>query len=220
MRLKGFQVACTAVWLSVMAAGAVATDAASVPGTAPVVYVSDFDLDVADVKPDSGKIQQVRRLLPRGPLRSKQDPQTHAREIVSSMADTLTADLIKAGVAAQRLAPGGELPETGWRVRGVFLSVDDGNRLQRAIVGFGAGQSDLQVAVAFDDLSKPGQAPLYENVDKSESKPMPGAIIKLNPYVVAAKFVLDGRDEKTMIKNAAQQISDAVVDRMQGVPAK
>jgi hypothetical protein len=37
----------------------------------------------------------------------------------------------------------------------------------------------------------------------------------LNPYVVAAKFVLDGRDESTMIKQAAQQIADAVVKQMQ-----
>ncbi|WP_281362407.1 DUF4410 domain-containing protein [Pararobbsia alpina] len=189
------------------------------PAVSPPVYVSDFDLDVSDVKPDSGRVQQARRLagglLPHGPLHSQEDPQAHAREIIEEMSEALTADLTKAGVDVHRLAPGASVPANGWQVRGVFLSVDEGNRMRRAVVGFGAGQGDLQVAVAIDDLSKAGRTPLYENVE-SETKDKPGAVIKLNPYVIAAKFVLSGRDEHAMIKNAAQQISDATVQRIRG----
>jgi hypothetical protein len=192
---------------------------ASAPAVAPVVYVSDFDLDVSNVKPDSGRVQQARRLagglLPSGPLRSQQDPQEHARDIVAQMSKELIADLAKAGIEAHRLAPGAALPATGWQVRGVFLSVDEGNRLRRAVVGFGAGQNDLQVAVAVDELSRAAQAPLWETVE-GESKDKPGALIKLNPYVIAVKFVLAGHDEHTTIKNTAQQISDVVVQRVSG----
>lgn len=209
--------AVAAVWLGTMAAASFAADPAPFPTPAPVVYVADFDLDAANIKPDSGPGSRLRRLgsvLPNGPLRQSKDPQIQAKEIVADMADDLTADLTKAGVDARRLPPGAALPATGWQVRGVFLSVDEGNRLQRAVVGFGAGQSNFQIAVSLDDLSNPTLPPLYESTEEGSSKDKPGAFIKLNPYVVAAKFVMAGRDQKSMIKNTAQQISDSVVGKL------
>jgi hypothetical protein len=223
MALRHLRAVLAAGWLSLAVTASHGVDAVSTPAATPVVYVADFDLDASSIKPDSGRGEQARRLagglLPHGPLRSQQDPQAHAREIVTQMSEALSADLIKAGIDARRLAPGAAVPGSGWQVRGVFLAVDDGNRLRRAVVGFGAGQGDLQVAVAIDDLSKANEAPLYENVE-GESKDKPGAIIKLNPYVIAAKFILAGRDEQTMIKNTAKQISDATVQRVRGGAAQ
>ncbi|SDI62800.1 DUF4410 domain-containing protein [Paraburkholderia phenazinium] len=217
MARRWMQPTVAAVWLSTMAAASFAADPAPFPTPAPVVYVADFDLDVANVKPDSGPGSRLRRLgsaLPSGPLRQSKDPQTQAKEIVADMADDLIADLTKAGIDARRLPPGAALPATGWQVRGVFLSVDEGNRLQRAMVGFGAGQSNFQVAVSLDDLSNPTLPPLYENTEEGSSKDKPGAFIKLNPYVIAAKFVMAGHDQKSTIKNTAQQISDSVVEKL------
>lgn len=217
MLLRWMQPAVVAVWLGALTGASCAAESAPFPAPPPVVYVADFDLDVASVKPDSGPGSRLRRLgsvLPSGPLRSSKDPQTHAKEIVAEMAENLTADLKKAGVDARRTPPGAALPPTGWQVRGVFLSVDEGNRLRRAIVGLGAGQTDLQVAVSLDDLSTPTLPPLYESTEQGSSKDKPGAFIKLNPYVIAAKFVMAGQDEKSMIKNTAQQISDSVAEKL------
>ncbi|ACD21340.1 DUF4410 domain-containing protein [Paraburkholderia phytofirmans] len=207
--------------LSAAAAVNAAADSAPFAAPAPVVYVADFDLDVANVTPDSGPGQRVRRLrglLPSGPGPMGQDknPQEHAKHIVDEMADALTDDLKKAGVDARRSAPGQPLPTVGWQVRGVFLRVDDGNRLRRAMVGFGAGQNDIQVAVSCDSLGAPDLQPLYQAVDEADSKGMPGAAIKLNPYVIAAKFVMASGDEKKTIKKTAQQIADAVVAKLHG----
>jgi len=139
--------------LTAAAIPGVAADNAPFAAPAPVVYVADFDLDVANVSPDSGPGQRVRRLrglLPSGPgpLGQDKNPQDHAKHIVDEMADALTEDLKKGGADARRSAPGQPLPAAGWQVRGVFLNVDDGNRLRRAMVGFGAGQNDIQVAVS------------------------------------------------------------------------
>ncbi|TDY20412.1 uncharacterized protein DUF4410 [Paraburkholderia sp. BL6665CI2N2] len=200
---------------------AAAADSAPFATPAPVVYVADFDLDVANVTPDSGPGQRVRRLrglLPSGPgpMGEDKNPQDHAKHIVDEMAEALTDALKKAGVDARRSAPGQPLPASGWQVRGVFLSVDDGNRLRRAMVGFGAGQNDIQVAVSCDSLGTPDLPPLYQAVDEADSKGMPGAAIKLNPYVIAAKFVMASGDEKKTIKKTAQQIADAVVAKLHG----
>lgn len=207
--------------LSTAAAVGVAADSAPVAATAPIVYVADFDLDVANVTPDSGPGQRVRRLrglLPDGPGPMGQDknPQEHARHIVNEMADALTDDLRKAGVDARRSTPDQPLPTTGWQVRGVFLSVDDGNRLRRAMVGLGAGQNDIQVAVSCERLGSTDLPPLYQTVDEAGSKGMPGAAVKLNPYVIAAKFVMAKGDEKKTIEKSAQQISDAVISKLHG----
>ncbi len=207
--------------LSMVAAVSGAADNAPFAAPAPVVYVSDFELDAANVAPDSGPGQRLRRLrglLPSGPgpMGQDQNPQEHAKHIVDEMAEALTADLKKGGVDARRGAPGQPLPTVGWQVRGVFLSVDDGNRLRRAMVGFGAGQNSIQVAVSCDSLGKADLPPLYEAVEEAGSKDMPGAVIKLNPYVIAAKFVISRGDEKKTIKKTAQQISDAVIARLHG----
>ncbi|MGA9917213.1 DUF4410 domain-containing protein [Paraburkholderia sp.] len=215
--------------LTMMAAclGAVSTLSAAADGVpfaapVPIVYVSDFELDVANVKPDSGPGQRLRGLrgmLPSGPgpLGKDKNPEDHAKDIVNEMADALTADLKAGGVDARRSAPGQPLPATGWQVRGVFLSVDDGNRLRRAMVGFGAGQNDIQVAVSCDSLGTADLPPLYQSVEEADSKGKPGAVIKLNPYVIAAKFVMASGDEKKTIKKTAQEISDSVIAKLHGV---
>ncbi|HEX7931787.1 MAG TPA: DUF4410 domain-containing protein [Paraburkholderia sp.] len=197
----------------------VAADTAPFAAPAPVVYVSDFELDAADVTPDSGPGQRARRLrglLPSGPgpLGRDANPQDHARQIVDEMADALTADLRHGGVDARRAAPGQPLPASGWQVRGVFLDVDEGNRLRRAMVGLGAGRSDIQVAVSCDSLASANLPPLYDAVEEAGGKRTPGAAIKLNPYVIAAKFVMARGDEKKTIQKTAQQISDAVVAKL------
>jgi hypothetical protein len=206
-----------------LGASALSAAADSIPfaAPAPIVYVSDFDLDAANVTPDSGPGQRARRLrglLPGGPgpLGHDANPQEHAQDIVNEMAEALTADLRKGGVDARRSAPGQALPATGWQVRGVFLSVDDGNRLRRAMVGFGAGQNDIQVAVSCDSLGA-DLPPLYQAVEEADSKGKPGAAIKLNPYVIAAKFVMASGDEKKTIGKTAQQIADSVIAKLHGV---
>ena len=219
MRLRLLPFTMLATCLSAIAPPAVAADSAPFAAPAPVVYVSDFDLDVANVTPDSGPGQRARRLrglLPSGPTPMGQDknPQEHAKHIVNEMADALTEDLKKGGVDARRVTPGQPLPTIGWQVRGVFLSVDEGNRLRRAMVGLGAGQNDIQVAVSCDSLSAADLPPLYQAVDEAGSKDMPGAAIKLNPYVIAAKFVMASGDEKKTINKTAQEISDAVIAKL------
>jgi hypothetical protein len=219
MQLRFLRFVALAACISAAPAPGFTADNAPFAEPAPIVYVSDFELDVANVAPDSGPGQRVRRLrglLPSGPgpLDRDANPQEHAKNIVNEMAEALTADLRQGGVDARRISSGQTLPAAGWQVRGVFLSVDDGNRLRRAMVGLGAGQNDIQVAVSCDSLASANLPPLYEAVEEADSKHAPGAAIKLNPYVIAAKFVMASGDEKKTIKKTAQQISDAVVARL------
>jgi hypothetical protein len=206
-----------AAWTTLATTGYAETANPSSPvRDTPVVYVSDFDVDASAGEPASHGL--LANLGHGGLLGRQADPVAQAHEAVELLADTLTKDLKQAGIDARRAPPGAELPKSGWRVRGVLLSVDDGSVARRAIIGFGAGRSSLQVAMTVDDLAKP-QQPLMQGLAGASGGRMPGAIVMLNPYAVAAKVVLAGRDRDKAIKHAAQQIADAVVQRVQGKTA-
>jgi hypothetical protein len=189
--------------------------------TAPVVYLLDFELDAADVTPDQSRIARARRLAGSlSPLHlTQQDSQAKSQRIVSAMSDALVADLKNDGIDARRLPGDAAFPAQGWLVRGVFLSVDEGNRVRRAVVGFGAGQGKIELAVAIDALPVQTPAPLYQVVEGQSDKHAPGAIIKLNPYVAAARYVMAGNDEQASIQQAAKQVAESVVAKTKGQSA-
>ena len=212
--------ACTVVALLAACGGAKVTDtnalAASVSAPA-MVYVTDFDLDASAVQ-QSGPGSLINRVRPgiigSGPLGIARTPEQQARDLVDLMANSIVDDLHKAGVAAERLAPGAPPPATGWLVRGVFLQVDAGNRVRRAAIGFGAGATDLQVASTVDQLGAGAPQPLYTVDTNAQSGRLPGAVVTLNPYVAAARFVMAGKDLDRNAKDTAGKIADQVKARV------
>lgn len=216
------------LWLCAFAplASAQVLGAPAAPGPAPgapLVYVTDFELDAGNVKQDSNPVENAREhmggLLPR-PLLRHRDPQQQAAQVVTKMADALVNDLRAKGLDARRLPSGAPLPAQGWLVRGVFLSVDEGNSLRRAVVGFGSGASQIELAVAVDDLAAQAPQPLYQVIDSesSHAKPGAGAAIALNPYVAAAKFVLARADDRKNVDRAAAEVADSVAARVRAAP--
>ena len=134
-------------------------------------------------------------------------------QVVDLMSSSLVSDLKRGGVKAQRLAGGQPLPKNGWLVRGVFTEVDQGSRVLRAEVGFGAGSTDLAVLVNVADLQKGKLEPFYKLETQAGSRKMPGAIVTRNPYVAAAKFVMSRRGLPKNIRQNAQTIADQIVRR-------
>jgi len=193
------------------------------PGAAPaVVYVTDFEYDVA---PET----EPRGILPgNGPLRSLageirgevQDPAKKAAELQDLLARSIVSDLEAKRIPAQRLAASAPRPAEGWLVRGVFTELDDGNALRKAVVGFGAGASELGLYVSLTDLAKDGDVPFYSFDTTNQSGKMPGAaVMKLNPYVAAAKFVMSRHASEAEVTKTAEQIADEVAARIAAKPA-
>ncbi len=198
-----------------------ATRAIAAPNDPPAtIYVADFELDAADLH-QSGIGSRLNGLRPgiigSGPLGIARTPQQQARDLVDLMSKSIVDDLRKDGVAAERLPPGTPLPGAGWLVRGVFLQVDAGNRLRRAVVGFGAGATDLQVVSSIDQLGGAAPQPLYTVDATAHSGKLPGAAVTLNPYVAAARFVLAGHDLDRNVKDTAVKIAEQVKARLAAV---
>ena len=138
---------------------------------------------------------------------------TRVRELVSLMSSAIVANLKNDGLDARYLPSGHTFPGQGWLVRGTFIQADEGNRLQRALVGFGSGASKLRVVVRVSDLSSRSADPFYVLDSSSHSSRRPGAALSFDPYVAAARFVTDGLDMETNVAQIALEISDDINER-------
>ena len=185
-----------------------------------VIYVTDFELGAQNIHHQEGILPEGSRLPSRvrGIISGEtKDPAARARQLVDLMASSLTKDLTKAGFSALRLQPGTALPTDGWLVRGVVTEVQEGNRLQRSMIGLGQGATDLQVVTDVEDLSHGPPKPLYEVETDASSGKTPGAAptIVLGPYGAAARFVMSKNDLEKNVTQTASQIADYVAKRVQ-----
>lgn len=191
-----------------------------------VIYVTDFDLDAVNIKAEKGLLPPPPKMpgplgnaLPPPPGAPK-DPQKLARELVDEMSESLVKELTKAGLNARRLTNTNNLPASGWLVRGVFTQVNQGNQLERAVIGFGKGKTDLQVVVDIADLAHGTPKDFYELSTTAHSGKLPGAgpMIVLCPAGAAARFVIAGKDLNRNVKQTAAKVATEVAARASASP--
>jgi Domain of unknown function (DUF4410) len=179
-----------------------------------VIYVSDFELDAQNFQADEGRTKIVQRPgIIEGPRKKAQDPATQAKKTVDQMAADIVNDLKKAGFKAERMGTTDARPSTGVWVHGVFTELDEGNRLHRAVIGFGAGETKMDLYVTMNDLAHPDQ-PLYNVAESGDSGKKMGAVITMNPYVAAAKFVMEKNAPEKTVKKTASEISAEIIKRL------
>lgn len=138
------------------------------------VYVYDFTITPQAVALDQGV--RARRQRGTDPAVIAADQARAAANATAALRDELIADLGAHGLPAQRLT--GAPPQAGVRliVQGRILTLDEGNRTRRLLIGFGAGQSRLSADAALY-YAGPGQAPrlLRRFTLDADSGKMPGA---------------------------------------------
>jgi hypothetical protein len=182
---------------------------------ASVVWVKDFVMDLSNFKADQGMLNSrpmISNVLDIG--RGGNVPE-RARALVDQMSESLVDDLRKAGFSAQRLPVNTQPPHGGWLIEGEFSLVDEGNRTQRAVLGMGQGSSAVDVDVAVSDLQKPN-APFAVFSTVSDPAHKPGGIVTMNPYAMAARFVL----EKKSTGHDVDHISEQIVNELSEIQKK
>lgn len=189
-----------------------------------IIYVSDFSLDAAHFQGEQGigglvpgqRLKRLGQNLP-PPLVSSV-PGQQVEKIVAEMSRSLINSLGNQGFAVQRLSNSSSvtLPQDGWLIQGVFTEVDEGNRLKRATIGFGQGATKMDVQVSIHDLTSANpREPFIVFGTVKDPKKMPGAIITMNPYVAAAKFILEKNATEKDIQKTAEQIADEIMKNME-----
>ena len=130
--------------------------------------------------PSSLKVARAATPLSRWQRQQRDPPYQRREEPCSFMAADIVQNLTKAGYKAQRLAATDARPSEGLWVHGVFTELSEGNRLQRAVIGFGAGSAKMDLFVTMNDLSRPDK-PLYTTAKSGESSKKPGAANSQSP---------------------------------------
>jgi hypothetical protein len=185
-----------------------------------VIYVADFELPAWVIQNQEGLLSGRRGRVGQAADRlygKSSDPDTRAQQLVALMSKSLLENLSKARFQAVRQPPDAPLPTQGWLLRGSFSLVQEGNRLQRSVIGMGAGQTDIKVLTCVNDLSQGPPKPLWEIATDANSgdKVGGGATLAFGPYGAAVAFVRAGQDVEKNVKQTASQIASQVAQHIQ-----
>lgn len=146
-----------------------------------------------------------------------------ANEKASTSASQLSGDIVKEfaaqGFTAKRLDPKEPLPADGWLVRGTFYATDSGgNVIPTELLG-GEQKPNTQLSVSVSNLAKDPNAPFIV-FGKAEALKGQGAPVGWNPYVVAAKFVINTVESATDLEKLAKEIVQTIMQNKQIVEEK
>ena len=139
-----------------------------------LVLVQDYDVGAGTVKLDSAIGARLMHAASGDDAEAKRCELGLA--IAKSMAEQLAADIRKLGLAAERSS--GTLPHGGGPyllIRGELLSVDEGNRLRRFVIGLGAGSSHVEARTRVSMLREGRETSIQEFRISSKSAATPGA---------------------------------------------
>ena len=203
---------------------------------APVVYVSDFDLDVVQRKP-ARKPRATRISPPSKPASTsrsssgvprtgpspaserttsqstestdaadEETPADQANTLVKAVSENLIRALTQAGFDARRLDTNSQPPKAGIRMRGVFAEADEMNRARRLLVGGEPVGGNLILYVGVNNLKSPEQ-PLYLLADPPANDPRHGPVITVTSYTPAARYELSRDPSGEELEKISRQIA-------------
>jgi hypothetical protein len=137
------------------------------------VLVYDFAATEDDVKRNQSIIARVVDSASTTTERERKLDVAH--QVVARMAEDLVAGINDLGLPAQRAFASTPVSNGDLLILGQFLNVDEGNRLRRLVVGFGAGGSTVDTQVLVYQASARGDDKLLEFATHADSGKMPGA---------------------------------------------
>jgi hypothetical protein len=147
--------------------------AVALPRPAHVV-VTDFAIDPSEVKLDSGVSAEFMRTASGTPLPDLLKQAAGAAQ--DALAERLASRLASYGLPVERLPAKMTPPPGSLLVQGQIVSVDEGNRTRRTLVGLGAGKSSVGADAQLYYITDPAQPLFLESFNgTADSGRMPGA---------------------------------------------
>lgn len=183
------------------------------------IWVYDFASTPDQIPPQSGFFGQLS-------VPSSQTPQQIAtgRQVGSDLAARLAAAIREMGMPAEQAGPGTKPELNDLEIRGYLLSVNKGSAVERVAIGFGAGASELRVAVegfqvTDQGLRKLGGGQVAAGGSKGPGEALPAvvALATANPVGLivssgvkvygeaSGSSTIEGREE-AVVKEIAEKI--------------
>ncbi|HSA79862.1 MAG TPA: DUF4410 domain-containing protein [Geminicoccaceae bacterium] len=123
-----------------------------------VVIVDTFAVSPDEVKLDDGLSTEVEEAIraDRGTSRTDQELKA-GHQVAEAIANKLVAEIRDMGLSAElgNAVPAGT--QNALLIKGQLVSIDEGNRTERVVIGFGAGRSDVQAHAQVYDVTPSGR---------------------------------------------------------------
>jgi hypothetical protein len=197
---------------------------ASMPRPAQVV-VFLFAVNPDQVTENQGFIQGVINNM--GSTTTYQRQEATGQDAANALADEMVKKISALGLPAVRLQQGAPLPADSLVVDGRFIDVNEGNRLQRTVIGLGLGQATMDTEIQVYGPSSSGYRLLVEFKTHADSGAMPGAAITgpagaaaaggLTAGVAAANIAASGvKGYMSSVGPMASRSADQAVQYLEG----
>jgi hypothetical protein len=188
---------------------------ASTPRT---VYVQDFEAHSGDNPNGGGGTSR------RGPLTMLRGARASEKAVMSagSLSGSIASEFKSRGYNSQRISREDPLPTgEGWLVTGIFYAINTQTGMIQ-MPSFISGKPDpvnTNITVSVADLAKNPNAPFIV-FGQAEALRGQGPPTGWNPYVVAAKFVVNTVESSADIQKLAKQIVDTILQNKSVVEEK
>jgi hypothetical protein len=142
-----------------------------------LIVVHDFGVTASDVTLDGAIGARLLQMIRETPT-SGQELQL-GREVARAVTANLVKEIHKLGIPAVPAAVATPVAGPSLAIDGHFLSVDEGNRMRRMVIGFGAGASEVRTLVQIYETTSDGRRlveDFYTTV-KSSRKPGMGPMV-------------------------------------------
>lgn len=100
-----------------------------------------------------------------------------AQDVAKSFSEEVVRKLEAVGITAQRATDSTPAPLHALVVKGQFVTIQEGSRAQRVVVGFGAGSTMLQVEVQLYQMTGSGLQRISEAEGEARGSRMPGVAL-------------------------------------------
>jgi hypothetical protein len=155
------------------------------------IFVYNFAVTQAQVKENQGLLQSTVNDF-KGETTFEHEGEI-AEEVRTVAADELVERIQNLGLPAKRVSGTTPLPKGSLGITGQFLNVDEGNKARRLVLGFGSGQSTVDIRIQLygygmdHSRTEPEIAPtkLLEFETHADSGSMPGAAVTAGAGAVA-----------------------------------
>jgi Domain of unknown function (DUF4410) len=109
------------------------------------VLVYDFAVSPDEVSLNSGPLARLRHSM--SDKSQTEEELKVGREVASALSGGLVKHISDLGLPAERVSSTQPAMDGTLTIEGQFVSIDEGNRLRRMVIGFGAGNTEVKTMV-------------------------------------------------------------------------
>ncbi len=161
------------------------------------ILVYDFAVTTAEVKENQGIFQS--NLNEMQGVTTREHEQDIADEVRKVAAEELVAGIRKLGLPAERASANTLMPDRSLSIVGQFIDVDEGNKAARMVIGFGKGQSRVDIRLQVfghgltrDEAKEAAPVKLLAFETHADSGSLPGALVTAGAGAAAQGGVTAG----------------------------